>query len=868
MDERSREVLGILIMAMALLVFLGLISHHPDDFPNAGSPAAVRNWLGLAGAWISYHLYVFTIGYSCIVFPLLLFFLGWNLFLDRPFKPFFRLSMYILALGVFLSTALAMPEVVSDEGSKFGFRLSGLIGGFFAEHLNRYLGTVGAVIVLLTFLLAFLVSATSWSMRESLLGFRDEIRSIFDGIGNRFKQMQSARKRRALAREAEARRRGPIPIAEASPADASASAESDGRSEAERRREERRQRRLAAREGVPQQKGPGVTPYGTPPGAPAGAPIGAPLGGTGRTAPGTKPPPRPTVDPQAGRAGQGTKQAGQPAGRRPPPAAATQRAAAGEKAAAGLTAATAGKAGAATGTAGTGAAAQKPRPAGKYELPSLELLTPPPPESHHIDRQALENKAHFLEEKLREFDIKGDVVGIQPGPVITRYEIKPSPGTRIAKFVNYQDDLALVLQAQRVRVVAPIPGKAAVGIEIPNDSPSVVTLREILQSKAFARSHSKLTMALGKTIEGRPFVVDLGQMPHLLVAGATGSGKSVCLNIIIGSILYRAKPWEVKLILIDPKKLELSLYKKLKHHHLTTREDLNEDVVTTVENAVSVLRSLEMEMERRYRILARAGVRGLEDFNKAVDDGRVQVGEDGKVPDKLPYIVLIVDELADLMVTGARDVEEPIARLAQMSRAVGIHLILATQRPSVDVITGVIKANFPARIAFQVAQKNDSRTIIDRNGAEKLLGQGDMLFVHPREPEPTRVHGAFVSTEDVQRVVSHVAVQPRPEKWKLSGFGATQRSTAPGARGDRDELFEEAAKLVIRHQQGSASLLQRRLRIGYARAGRLIDELEAVGLLGPFDGSKAREVLVDESALANLDEILNPPQDEEEGDEI
>jgi S-DNA-T family DNA segregation ATPase FtsK/SpoIIIE len=385
-----------------------------------------------------------------------------------------------------------------------------------------------------------------------------------------------------------------------------------------------------------------------------------------------------------------------------------------------------------------------------------------------------------------------------------------------------------------------------------------VTLRSVLESDTFQKSKSKLTLALGKTINGNPYVADLAQMPHLLVAGSTGSGKSVCLNTIIASILYRAKPSEVKFVMIDPKKLELSLYRKLRNHHLTTREGLNEDVITTVDNAVAVLRSIEVEMEGRYRKLAHAGVRNIDDYNRAVKEDRIQSSDDMD-HSPLSYVVLVVDDLADLLISGARDVEEPISRLAQMSRAVGIHLILATQRPSVDVITGVIKANFPSRIAFQVAAKTDSRTILDRNGAEKLLGRGDMLFLHPREHEPIRIHGAFVSTEEVQRIVAHIHKQPHGDSWKLPGF-ESKRVTEREKQNERDELFHEAAKLVIRHQQGSASLLQRRLRIGYARAGRLIDELEEAGIIGPFDGSKAREVLVDEEYLNDLlrsDEMMS-----------
>ena len=739
MDERRREILGILIMAFALLIALGLVSYNPADHPNSGSSQEVRNWLGLAGAWISYYLYVFTIGYSCLVFPFLLFLLGWTVFLQKALKPFLRLSLYVLALGVFLSTALALPEVVSDVGSKYGFRLSGLLGGFFADKLSRYLGTVGSIVVLLTFLLLFLVTATSWSIREAVMGFKEEIGHVFQGL----------KKRKII---------------------------SVGRSP---RNEEKSEAPIAIQTSVEEKEMPKAPPARQEPR----------ISSEERTSP--KPE------------------------EKPPP--------------------------------------QRP---GVYEFPSLDLLSPKTSGERYLDENALKQKAYFLEEKLREFDIQGNVVGIQPGPVITRFELKPAPGVKINRFVNCQDDIALAMRGQRVRVVAPIPGKAAVGIEVPNEEPDLVTLRSILESKVFQESPSKLTLALGKTIDGHPYVADLAEMPHLLVAGATGSGKSVCLNTIITSILYRTRPSDVKLVLIDPKKLELTLYRKLKNHHLTTREGLSEDVITTVNNAVSVLRSLEIEMERRYRVLAAAGVRNIGDYNRAVRQGKILKTEEGKAPQRIPYVILIVDELADLMVTGAREVEEPIARLAQMSRAVGIHLILATQRPSVDVITGVIKANFPSRIAFQTAAKTDSRTILDRNGAEKLLGRGDMLFLHPRAPEPLRIHGAFVSTEEVQRIVTHINRQPSEGLWRLPSYG--QKEVAgPGEerKHERDELFAEAARLVIRHQQGSASLLQRRLRIGYARAGRLIDELEEAGILGPFDGSKAREVLVDDSILDRIDDI-------------
>ncbi|MGH2569460.1 MAG: DNA translocase FtsK, partial [Bacteroidota bacterium] len=378
--------------------------------------------------------------------------------------------------------------------------------------------------------------------------------------------------------------------------------------------------------------------------------------------------------------------------------------------------------------------------------------------------------------------------------------------------------------------------------------PALVTIRSLINSAKFRESTAALPLAMGKTISGEVYIDDLAKMPHLLIAGATGSGKSVGINTILTSLIYRLHPSDVKFVIIDPKKIELSLFIHLRKHYLAVSPDIDEEIVTSANNAVLVLKSVEYEMEKRYDLLAAAGVRHLADYNERVRSGRLTDSETIKHR-KLPYLIVIIDELADLMITAAREVEEPIARLAQLARAVGIHLVLATQRPSVDVITGVIKANFPARIAYQVATKIDSRTILDMNGAEQLLGNGDMLYLPPGSPKPIRIQNAFISTEEVERITSHIArqqgySQPMPlpsvfEKKKVSGLSGGD---------DRDELFDEAARIVVRHQQGSVSLLQRRLKIGYSRAARLVDELEAAGIVGPFDGSKAREVLVETEA--------------------
>jgi len=493
----------------------------------------------------------------------------------------------------------------------------------------------------------------------------------------------------------------------------------------------------------------------------------------------------------------------------------------------------------------------------KYNFPEAAILNEANRTDDEVAWDELMNNAKTLEERLADFGIKGKVIEISPGPVITRFEIEPAPGVKISRFTSLADDLALVMRAKRIRVVAPIPGKAAIGIEIPNRKSSMVFLKAVIDTARFRASNSPLTLALGKTIAGDIYVDDLASMPHLLIAGSTGSGKSVCLNTIIASMLFKATPDQLQFVLIDPKRLELSVYSALKYHHLTYRHDLKEEVVTNPANAVLILRSLELEMERRYELLAKAGMRNIDDYNKWVKSSTPTQAAEAEQPVEfkpLHFIVLIIDELADLMLTAAREVEEPIARLTQMSRAVGIHLIVATQRPSVDVITGVIKANFPARIAFQVASKTDSRTILDMNGAEKLLGKGDMLFLPPSSPEPIRIHGAYISHDEIKRIIGHVRQQPIQEPKFMLPTETDEIASRLGRNGDeeQDELFNEALKLVVRHQQGSVSLLQRRLKIGYARAGRIMDQLEAAGYVGPFDGSKAREVLLDEDELMEM----------------
>ncbi len=490
----------------------------------------------------------------------------------------------------------------------------------------------------------------------------------------------------------------------------------------------------------------------------------------------------------------------------------------------------------------------------EYIFPSLELLDAPR-QTDAVQDEELKANAELVKAKLANFGVEIERVSVTPGPVVTLYELVPASGVKISRIVSLADDLALALAAKGIRIMAPIPGKSAVGVEIPNRNPLTVYLRSVLSSTKFRETKAYLPVAVGKTISGEVYTDDLAKMPHLLIAGSTGSGKSVGINTLLASLLFRLHPSEVKFIIIDPKKIELTLYGKLKHHFLAVSPEIDEEIVTTPENAVRVLKSVELEMEQRYDRLAAAGVRNIQDYNERFRAGRLK-NTDTLVHRKMPYLIVVIDELADLMMTAAREVEEPIARLAQLARAVGVHLVLATQRPSVDVITGVIKANFPARIAYQVASKTDSRTILDMNGAEQLLGTGDMLYLPAGSPKPVRIQNAYISTEEVERVTDHISRQQgyaRP--FQLPSVLSGRKGGLRGASGSRDEFFEEAARLIVRHQQGSVSLLQRRLKVGYSRAARLVDELEAAGIVGPFDGSKAREVLVENDE--ELEQVLN-----------
>ncbi len=462
-----------------------------------------------------------------------------------------------------------------------------------------------------------------------------------------------------------------------------------------------------------------------------------------------------------------------------------------------------------------------------YVMPPISLLTPNlSVKSTRMNKDITENVS-ILEETLANFGVKARVTQVSRGPAITRYELQPAPGVKVSRIVSLADDIALSLAASGVRIEAPIPGKAAVGIEVPNKETSMVHVRELFESPEFVNSKSKLTVAFGKDIAGNTIIGDLGSMPHLLIAGATGSGKSVCMNTLIASILFKARPDEVKLIMVDPKMVELTTYNGVPH--------LIAPVVTDPKKAAGSLRWVVREMEKRYEKFAQAGVKDIGRYNNLV----VSRGDEHE---RLPFIVVVIDELADLMMVAPADVEDAICRLAQMARAAGIHLVVATQRPSVDVITGLIKANIPSRIAFAVSSSTDSRTILDMSGAEKLLGKGDMLFFPIGAAKPTRVQGAYLSDKEVEAIVTYLRNQGQPEFEE--GVIQTESSSAAANKPEDDDLFQEAVKILLESGQASISMLQRRLRIGYARAARLIDMMEERGIVGGYEGSKPRNILI------------------------
>lgn len=707
MDKtRWNEIQSIILFAIAILIFISLITFDPSDLAiytsNPNQP--VRNFAGLFGAYLGGVL-LFIMGLSAYIIPALV--VVWAL---SKFSGVAPQKLYFKVFGtIFLITASSsIFSIIGKGDNAFRFRLGGIVGLAFSDFLIKYLGRGGAIIVITVLLLLSLILATDFLLIPFMIATMKRIRQMRSLAGERIAD-------------------GPKPL-------------------------------FTVKKPLPQAK-------------------------AARPVEDVKARERPSVE--------------------RPFASQPKKAAAAEK---------------------TAPLAAKAKDATGYRLPGLDLLDSPPPiEDRKIKEDFAEN-SRILEETLRDFDIESKVVACNKGPVITRYELEPAAGVKVHRITSLSDNIALAMKAQSVRIVAPIPGKGTIGVEVPNSASTLVYLKEIMDSKEYKESRSKLKLGLGKDIAGATVIADLATMPHLLIAGATGSGKTVCVNSLIVTILYNSSPDEVKFIMIDPKRVELAPFNGLPH--------LLAPVVTDSKKVASVLEWLVSQMESRYELFAKETVRNIDAYNAKIDK---QQGT------KLPYIIVIIDELADLMIVAGQDIEGAITRLAQLSRAVGIHIILATQRPSVDVITGVIKANFPARISFKVASKVDSRTVLDMNGADKLLGRGDMLFIEPGASKPTRAQGSLISDKEIERITEFIKSQRAPEY--------AQDIMEVGKKGsfkkfEKDEVYGEAVRLILETRQASVSVLQRRLGLGYTRAARLIDMMEDEGIVGPYQGSKPRDILI------------------------
>ena len=811
MKERRLEILGILCMATSFLALISMVGYNPYEDPGISPNVKVENPMGILGVFIAYFFIKFSFGYSSFLLPVLGSVWGWWFFSKREASILSRISGYLLGVMLLISVTLGLVEIGIYSSSGIEFNYSGLIGGNLANFLVSFFGMIGSSIILLTSWLVLIRGYFSWSFYGP-----------FDSLTNFIKKRQEDRKLVSVEQASEKdKRRHTLDLMQ--------------------KIEEKQEQDVIVQENDTETTEDDLIGSGeidaTP--EPLEKPSEKIFKATGLTSGFSSAPvsedsfydETKNIDDIKDMSVEEENQ--QILETTEPSEPNDENIEVGEVVT--------------EEEVNIDELEARKAPKRKYQLPSSDLLEIPVKVQDGISKDALVERANFLTQSLETFGVVGKVVNVSPGPVITLFEVEPAEGVRVNKFVQLSDDLARVMEASRVRVIAPIPGKSSVGIEIPNRNPDTVFFRSIINSEKFAESDSELSLAIGKTTSGEISTLDLVKMPHLLIAGTTGSGKSVCLNTIICSLLYRANPDELKFVIIDPKKVEMTLYKGLKGYHLLGMEDFDESIVTKPENATLALRAVEKEMGRRYDTLAEAVVRNIQEYNSKMEAEGEPI---------MPYIVVVVDELADLMMLNAKEVEQPIARLAQLARAVGIHLVIATQRPSVDVITGLIKANFPSRIAFQVASKIDSRTIIDTSGAEKLIGRGDMLYLGSGSSELVRLHNAFLSISEIEAIMDHIKSQPQTDELVLESV--REQTTLDDDSGeigeDDDELLNEAINLVVIHQQGSISLIQRRMKVGYSRAARLIDRMEQLGIVGPFTGSKAREVMVDETYLQMIDD--------------
>ncbi len=845
-NTRRNEIISIALFALGVLLTLCMLSYKPNDPSwNSAGQAETRNLIGAVGANVSTTLFQ-SVGLAAPLLPLLLFAAAWRRFRTRrihaPLARIVGLITLVLAAAALFALFIAHP--LFDQSVPPG----GLAGALIMQILVSGLNMVGAGILLFAIAAVGLLLATNFSFVRAyeriMAALNGERFALFQNIPERIKAWREGRREQALLRS-EIRRAARLEREETRRVETEETVATGAERVAEFMRDTSIQEdgsttdTLSAASAIKRSTTvarSSAQPAGQSPEGEIAASTASARAATSPTML-AQPSSSALLNDQTTTAPKTRAAAATATGRATSKAdeveemvrsASVVRSDMDSAEAAGLPAAP----DRAPRRAAANAAAQALT---EYKIPGAEFLNAPPPHLEHADEEYYKI-ATSLAEKCKEFNVTGKIEHICPGPVVTTYEFKPDPGVKYSRVTGLVDDLCLALKAESIRIDR-MPGKAHVGIEVPSPQRETIHLREVIESKQFRESASKLTIALGKTIDGLNYVADLAKMPHLLIAGATGAGKSVGVNSLIVSILYKARPDEVKFILVDPKRLELGLYDGIPH--------LATPIITDPKRAAISLKWAVSEMERRYKELAGWGVRNIDGYNTEVmRRNMVKDYDTAGMPLKpLPYIVIIIDELADLMMVSSHEVEESITRLAQMARAVGIHLVLATQRPSVDVITGLIKANFPSRISFRVSSKVDSRTIIDANGAEQLLGRGDLLFLPPGTSRLVRVHGAYVDEAEIGRIVSHIKAQGEPQYDETITQSEEEALGMDGMSGERDELFEDALRICVEMKRASTSVLQRRLRIGYGRAAAILDMMEREGFIGQADGARPRPIL-------------------------
>lgn len=811
--SRKMEITGILIMAISVLLLLSIASYHPDDYAivqslsydsllqvDQGAALRVNNWLGVFGAYISYFFVNTLFGYVSILIPVIIFSIGWIVLRQQQVKDMAWPVTYGLWMIFLISTTVGWFYTRYEA---YTTAWSGNSGIYFSSVLQNLTG-IGSIIILFVLLFVSLFILIDRDIQKSI----DRIQGWSPNFSFNFLNRLKSKKEKSPQTQVQS---SPKPQTKAERR--RKAEEVQKRNSSIQREEERRERTIdeiveqsqeADRKRELERKKESADLEGKPPRAVLERATDS------------------EVDPKSEDddveisviVGEGDEEANEKELDRKN----KQKA--------------------------------KEVPVIKYKFPQVDLLDSPPNEGNDVDLEEIKINKKIILEKLKRHKIEILSINAIVGPTVTLYEIEPAPDVKISKIQSYANDLKMATAAHGLRIMAPIPGRSAVGIEVPNKTRETVFIKTVLNTKKFVETNYALPIALGKTIENEVFMVDLNKMPHLLIAGATGSGKTVGINTIITCLLYKCHPDDLKFVLIDPKKIELSLYRNIQNHFLAFLPGTEEPIITDTDTALETLQSITKEMDERYDLMKMAMVRDIKAYNEKFDNGEL---EEDLGHRHLPYIVVVIDELADLMMTAGKQIEEPIARIAQLARAVGIHLVVATQRPSVNVITGTIKANFPARMAYQVASKVDSRTILDTGGADQLVGSGDMLFSNGAGM--TRIQNAYVSTTEVEKITSYIGNQKGYKKPFHLPVIEEEEPGIPDPLDEIDELFKEAAKLVVLHQQGSVSLLQRKLKIGYNRAGRIIDQLYNAEVVGPFQGSTARDVKISEEE--ELDEIFD-----------